>query len=237
MSEVTHVMDAWLRGWMTARAIPLWGVADLRAFDTPHDETGQPFPTAISWAWRIDPGIMRDIASGPTKAYADEYARANDWLDRTGQDLSEEIRHRGFRARPLDSSTRTYKADYRGEFPHKTAATRAGLGWIGRNCQLVTREFGPWVRLGSVFTDAPLKPSTPVDESLCGDCRRCVDACPAGALKGELWTPGLPREELLDPEVCDAWKSSHYGALREGGVCGICASACPSGIASCESSS
>lgn len=217
---------------MSARDIVLWGVADLRAFDTPLDDKGRSFPTAISWVWRMDPEIMRAIASGPTEAYAEEYARANCWLDRTGRGLSQELRRRGFRARPLDASVRSDSTSYRGEFPHKTAATRAGLGWIGRNCQLTTREFGPWVRLGTVFTDAPLESSAPIDESFCGECRLCVDACPAGALRGELWFPGLPRERLLDPVACETWKSTQYSAFQEGHVCGICASVCPHGIGS-----
>ena len=47
--------------------------------------------------------------------------------------------------------------------PHKTVATRAGLGWIGKNCLLVTKEYGSAVRLSSLLTDAPLPAGTPDD--------------------------------------------------------------------------
>ena len=47
--------------------------------------------------------------------------------------------------------------------PHKTVATRTGLGWIGKNCLLVTKEYGSAVRLSSLLTDAPLPAGTPDD--------------------------------------------------------------------------
>jgi len=39
---------------------------------------------------------------------------------------------------------------------------------------------------------------------------RCVEACPAKALKGNMWYPGVPREEILDVRACDQWKKEHY---------------------------
>jgi epoxyqueuosine reductase QueG len=50
--------------------------------------------------------------------------------------------------------------------PHKTAATRTGLGWIGRHCLLITRKFGSWIRLGTVFTDMALSSGKPIERSL-----------------------------------------------------------------------
>ena len=131
---------------------------------------------------------------------------------------------------PLAASDRTDPVNIRGDFPHKTAATRAGLGWIGRNCQLVTRPFGPWIRLATVFTDLRLTPSTPFDRDFCGKCQRCVEACPAAALKGGSWYPGMPREEILDAPACDAWKKENYFQFHEGHNCGICSAVCPAGL-------
>lgn len=58
-------------------------------------------------------------------------------------------------------------ANIKGDFPHKTAATRAGLGWIGRHCQLISRKFGSWIRLGTVFTDMARLVGKPIERSFC----------------------------------------------------------------------
>jgi len=64
----------------------------------------------------------------------------------------------------------------------KHAARLAGLGSFGKQSLIVTREYGPWVRLGIVVTDAELAPDAPFEENLCGECEACVMACPVGAL-------------------------------------------------------
>jgi epoxyqueuosine reductase QueG len=225
---------SWLIDWFKTESVSIWGGADLGDFVTPLDENGQTFPRAISWAVPMDPGIMASIKNGPNQAYADEYARVNERINELSRRLSGEIRSRGFIATPLDASERTDPINIKGAFPQKTAATRAGLGWIGRHCQLITRESGPWVRLGAVFTDMELPCATPVVQSHCGSCTRCVEACPARALKGAGWYPGIPREELLDVHACDQWKKEHYFQYHKGNNCGICAAACPYGLKSSD---
>jgi epoxyqueuosine reductase len=220
----------WLFDWMETRGIVTWGVADLSGFATPEDETGRGFPRAISWAVPMSPRIMLSIQGGPNGAYAEEYARVNGGIGELGEALAREVQVRGFRARPLAASERTDTVAIRGDFPHKTAATRSGLGWIGRHCQLITRAFGSWVRLGTVFTDLELPCGTPVERSFCGRCTRCVEACPAGALTGQAWSPGVPRERILDVRVCDDWKKAHYFQYQKGHACGICSAVCPYGL-------
>jgi len=63
-------------------------------------------------------------------------------------------------------------------------AVRAGLGWIGRQGQLVHPEYGATVVLGTLLINVALPPDTP-HPNRCGDCRRCLDACPTGALAGD----------------------------------------------------
>ena len=128
MADLIRDKGAWLAEWMTAQGVLLWGIADLRAFDAPRDETGRNFPSAISWVWRMNPEIMTSIQTGPNQAYAEEYAQANEWLTRVAQNLADEIVGRGFRARPLDASVRADGADLQSEFPHKTAARRRASG-------------------------------------------------------------------------------------------------------------
>ncbi len=77
----------------------------------------------------------------------------------------------------------------------REAAQRAGLGWYGKNSNILLPGRGSWFVLGSVITTAALEPSTPVPDQ-CGSCRRCLDGCPTGAIVA----PGV-----VDARRCLAW--------------------------------
>jgi len=62
----------------------------------------------------------------------------------------------------------------------KPLAAAAGLGWQGRHTNLVSREFGSWLFLGSIFSAADLPPDPPESDH-CGSCRACLDICPTAA--------------------------------------------------------
>jgi epoxyqueuosine reductase len=62
----------------------------------------------------------------------------------------------------------------------KPLAARAGLGWQGKHTNLVSREFGSWLFIGSIFTTAAIAPDA-AEEDHCGACRRCLDICPTHA--------------------------------------------------------
>jgi epoxyqueuosine reductase len=65
----------------------------------------------------------------------------------------------------------------------KALARDAGLGWIGKHSNLLSREAGSWFFLGELFTDLPLPADTPVSEH-CGSCTACIDVCPTRAIVG-----------------------------------------------------
>lgn len=78
----------------------------------------------------------------------------------------------------------------------RNVAQRAGIGWYGKNANLLLPGQGSWFVLGSILTDAPLVPAErPVDDG-CGSCRRCLDDCPTGAIVA----PGI-----VDATRCIAW--------------------------------
>lgn len=215
-----------LRQTLLARGASLVGFADLRPL--PADVRGDlPFGVSIAVALFCD--VVEKISDGPTEQYLTEYRRVNELLDRLGTIATEYLRQRGYRAEPL-AATITDKdpTKYVAALPHKTVATRAGLGWVGRCALVVTEQFGSAVRFASVLTDAPLPTGTPIETSRCGDCTACVDKCPGHAPTGRDWQAQLPPAEIFDRYACyrSIRNVSDEANINES-ICGICIAACP----------
>lgn len=68
-----------------------------------------------------------------------------------------------------------------GPMNDRAAAERTGVGWFGKNTNILTPSHGSWVFLGQVITDLELEPDAPLKKT-CGSCVRCIDACPTGAI-------------------------------------------------------
>ena len=113
-------------------------------------------------------------------------------------------------------------------FPHKIAATSAGLGWIGRNGLLINPEHGPRLSLATVLTDAPLKTDGPIEESRCGKCRLCVEHCPSEAITGKEWSRKKPYIELVKLQNCKSHKEDSK-EIDGKPNCGLCINICPYG--------
>ncbi len=112
--------------------------------------------------------------------------------------------------------------------PEVEAGVLAGLGFAGKNGQLITPWYGSLAFLCEIVTTLDLPQTGPAERGGCGDCRRCLDACPTGALS----------PEGLDKAKCRSHITQKKGALtpweeeqiRRGGLawgCDLCTAACP----------
>ncbi len=111
-------------------------------------------------------------------------------------------------------------------FPHKTAATCAGLGWIGKCALLVTPEYGPRVKLATVLTDALFQTAEPIVRDRCGKCSLCVEACLYGAVHNANWERGMSRDKLLDAYLCNEKRLEYIPIIGRKHACGLCLQAC-----------
>ncbi|WP_226677235.1 tRNA epoxyqueuosine(34) reductase QueG [Rossellomorea aquimaris] len=92
-----------------------------------------------------------------------------------------------------------------GELVDRAVAERAGIGWSGKNCSIITPEFGSYVYLGEMVTNLPFAPDTPMEDQ-CGTCNKCVDVCPTGA---------LIEGGQLDAQKCIAFLTQTKGFLAD----------------------
>lgn len=113
-----------------------------------------------------------------------------------------------------------------GEFVDVAVAQRAGLGFIGKNGLLITEEFGSFVYLGEIVTNIQFEPDTPVENG-CGDCTRCITACPTSALLGD---------GRMNAKKCLSYQTQTKGMMGKGYRkkmrnvvygCDICQLVCP----------
>jgi epoxyqueuosine reductase QueG len=117
-----------------------------------------------------------------------------------------------------------------GHAPHKAFARAAGLGWIGKNLLLITPKYGPRIRLATILTDILLKPGKPI-KNQCGNCTKCIEACPSGALKPSNFEEyPARREDAFDAEKCYT-RLKKISRLPNIGaeICGMCIKVCPIG--------
>ena len=107
-------------------------------------------------------------------------------------------------------------------------AARAGLGWIGKNSMLISRKQGSWFFITELITDLKLAYDTPMGGNYCGDCSRCIDACPTGAIVDAKVVDAnrcisyltIENKETIPEEFKGKYKKWIFG-------CDICQQVCP----------
>jgi len=220
-----------LREQILALGATLVGFADME--DVLEEELAR-WPRAISIALAFPDEVIDRIAKGPTLEYYRAYNQFNERLNEIAAQTATLIHTLGYRAEGFPATAEGQDLDVRNlgaAFQHKTAATRAGLGWVGKSALFISYQHGPRVRLVTVFTDMPLAVETPVTVSECGRCIACVRACPGGAIYDEEWWAGRPREDLFDAYACfiEASRQLRERVGTNHPVCGICIAVCPQG--------
>jgi epoxyqueuosine reductase len=212
--------------YLTTNGASLVGFADLSEIPAGNRRF---FPYGISIVLALDPRKVKDIGNGPALEYYQEYRRANAQLDELASMAESFLVAKGFSA--LARTTAVVKTDpatKRSELPHKTLATRAGLGWIGKCALCITPQFGAAQRFTSVLTDAPLECAKPINKSSCEDCVECQNICPAQAVSGKNWKLGMDRDKFFKALDCHHY-IIEYGKVigRSEVTCGKCIKACP----------
>ncbi len=207
----------------------LVGFADLRKIDLPfYDDIN----IGISIAVALNPHIVNKIINNPDIGYYKEYTKVNELLGILGEIAAAYLIKNGYKVIVFPPSSSNVKdlVDLSTPLPHKTVATRAGLGWIGRTALLVTDQYGSAIRLTSVLSNADFDLTfNPVDRSKCSDdCKICVEECPCQASTGDKWNKNIVRSDFFDAYKC------YKTALKKGNniginipICGKCIAVCP----------
>lgn len=182
----------------------------------------------VSVVVRMTPDIVKGIENGPTEKYYLEYKRLNSLLDSLVISGAAFLEAKGFKAVAQTTASVRELDNYRTLLPHKSFATRAGIGWIGKCALLVTEEYGSAIRISSILTNAPLNAAEPINYSKCSSCMVCVNACPAGAASGDEWSVTKDRDEFFDPVLCRTQARIRAAKIGiEETMCGKCIQVCP----------
>ncbi len=163
------------------------------------------------------------VERGPDDLKISRYALVTDYHDVLGRMLKE-LTHRIEDTWP---DSRNYRNVDTGPILEKAWAQQAGLGWIGKNKLLISRDYGSWLFLGEVVTTLELEADTP-GEDHCGTCTDCIEACPTGALNEphflearrciSYWT--IETDGSIPPDIAGGLDGRVFG-------CDACQEACP----------
>lgn len=219
VDEHVEVFEAWLaRGFQASMA---WLPKNL-------EKRRDPF---IRFPWGRSVIVVTVPYSserpGPPESLAPHiarYAQGDDYHD-VIDSMLQEIESLLAESNP---EVRTWRYVDTGPFSDRSLAVQAGLGWIGRNGMLIDHELGSWIFIGCLVTslEADLERNEVADR--CGDCTRCIEACPTAAI-----LPG----RLVDSNLCLSHATielrgdipPEIEARLEGNLfgCDICQEVCP----------
>ncbi len=167
-------------------------------------------------------------------AYNHQSCKVESRLENIQRKITRVLRQAGQRFFPIPPNShkpdRRFAARLYPLFPHKTAATCAGLGWVGKSGLLINKQHGPHLTWATVLTNAPLLPDKPIIKSHCSRCVRCVDHCPSKAIHGTHWRRNRGNTSFIDLTACSEQIQKNFQDLGRA-VCGLCVLVCPFGPA------
>ena len=202
--------------------VDVFGIGDMSAYDREmtgiDTATAQRLPFAISIGLVLSKAVLGTVLDGPNPLYLHHYRQLNYRLDMVAYLLSREIERKGYRALPFAASQVIDWQNQKGHLSHKHIAVLSGVGWIGRNNLLIHPVYGAHVRYDTILTDMPMEANKPLGRD-CGECRACIDRCPAGAIKDE--------QASFDHQECYNMLTQFKNKRNLGHhICGICIEAC-----------
>jgi epoxyqueuosine reductase len=179
-------------------------------------EIEQTLPRIIVCGYILSASVLATIKDRPTLIYKHHYKTVNWILDQTACQLVRFIEDKGNRALAIPASQIVNWEKRQGHISHIILGQRAGLGYIGKSGLLIHPRFGAQVRYVSILTDLMFEPDPPVQDS-CGDCDKCISACPAQAIT----------EQGLDIKRCYE-KLCEFAGIKGIGqhICGVCVKVC-----------
>lgn len=178
----------------------------------------------IGQSYNIDDTKM--IVSEPEAAYRGKLARTA-W----GRDyhlvLSEKLKVIGDFIEEQVSNFQYRAFVDTGPLVDRQVAYRAGLGWYGLNNTLINEEYGSWFFIGYMITNLDLPPDAPLQDNQCLQCKKCIEACPSGALEGaygfdagKCLSCRLQKKEPIPINEREVFGKRLYG-------CDVCQQVCP----------
>lgn len=216
----------------TSLGANLVGFANIERWESQHLNDSAYWPQNI-WPWsktvivlavQLFPSMMETT---PSVVYSELYNTTNRVLDNMAYGLANYLNKLGFRAHffPRDCYGDISVLEKKPEaaFSHVLAGYYAGLGTIGMNHTLLTKDYGPRIRLVSVITDAVLPQDAMQKKELCIKCQCCVRRCPMQAFTPQ--ADGIVA--AMDKFRCAAYHAKLKGEFRY--PCGVCNAVCPVG--------
>jgi epoxyqueuosine reductase len=214
--------NSFITDQLTESDIDVFGIGDMSAYDKEllglDSSTVDRLPFAVSIGLVLSKAVLDTVADGPNPLYLHHYRQLNYRLDMIGYLLSREIEKKGYKALPFAASQVIDWKNQLGHISHKHIAVVSGVGWIGRNNLLIHPVYGAHVRYNTILTDMPLTAKAPLSRD-CGECRACIDRCPAEAIKDT--------QSLFDHQGCYNMLTQFKNKRNLGHhICGICIEAC-----------
>jgi epoxyqueuosine reductase QueG len=174
------------------------------------------YPRVIVFGYSISKEVLETIKDHPTLIYKQHYKTVNWLLDQAAYHLVQFIEDRGARAIAIPASQTVDWQNQKGHISHKLLAVESGLGFIGKSGLVVSPQYGARVRYVSALTDLEFEPDKKIIGD-CGNCKKCINACPAGAIS----------EQGVDLKKCLV-KLKEFARMPGIGqyICGVCVKVC-----------